>query len=114
MRIDHAPCLSSLGFHKMSYADWGNPGNARIVICAHGLSRNCRDFDLLAQALADRCRVVCPDVVGRGRSDWLTNKDDYGYPQYLADQNALIARVTARLSSARTVGIAGQYRQFVR
>lgn len=95
MRTDHVLCLSSLGFHKMFYTDWGDPASKRVVICAHGLSRNCRDFDFLAQTLSDKCRVVCPDVVGRGRSDWLTNKDDYGYPQYLADQNALMARVTA-------------------
>ena len=65
------------------------------MVCVHGLTRNCRDFDFLAQALAGECRVVCPDVAGRGRSDWLYHKDDYGYPQYMADMNALLARVSA-------------------
>jgi pimeloyl-ACP methyl ester carboxylesterase len=95
MRTDHVFGLSAHGFHKTRYTDWGDPASQRVVICVHGLTRNCRDFDFLARALADECRVVCPDVVGRGRSDWLDHKDDYGYPQYAADMNALIARVTA-------------------
>jgi pimeloyl-ACP methyl ester carboxylesterase len=95
MRTDHLLGLSAHGFHKIFYTDWGDPASQRVVICVHGLTRNCRDFDLLAQALAAECRVVCPDIAGRGRSDWLYNKDDYGYPQYMADMNALIARVTA-------------------
>jgi pimeloyl-ACP methyl ester carboxylesterase len=58
----------------------------------HGLTRNGRDFDALAQALAPSFRVLCPDIVGRGLSDWLPNKQDYGYPLYLSDMTALIAR----------------------
>ena len=87
--------LSNSGFHRLHYTDWGDEAGERVVICAHGLSRNCRDFDFLAAALADHLRVVCPDTAGRGRSAWLANKNDYAYPQYLADVNALIARVTA-------------------
>ena len=95
MKEDFVLCLSGKGFHRMHYTDWGDAANPRVVICAHGLSRNCRDFDTLAQALAPDFRVVCPDVVGRGKSDWLAAKEDYGYPQYLADVTALIARITA-------------------
>ena len=95
MRTESVLCLSRHGFHKMFYTDWGDPASRHVVICVHGLTRNCRDFDFLAQALAGKCRVVCPDVVGRGRSDWLNNKDDYGDPQYMADLNALMSRVTA-------------------
>lgn len=95
MKEDFVSCLSSKGFHRMHYTDWGDAGNPRAVICAHGLSRNCRDFDTLAQALEQDFRVVCPDVSGRGKSDWLAAKEDYGYPQYLADMTALIARITA-------------------
>jgi pimeloyl-ACP methyl ester carboxylesterase len=87
--------LSASGFHRISYTEWGEPRSAHIVICVHGLTRNARDFDTLAQALEPNCRVICPDVVGRGQSDWLERKLDYGYPQYLADMAALIARVTA-------------------
>ena len=66
--------------------------NPRVLVCVHGLTRNGRDFDSLAAALADCYRVLCPDVVGRGRSDWLRDPRHYGYPQYLADMTALIAR----------------------
>jgi len=95
MKSDTVLCLSSKGFHRMHYTDWGDAANPRVVICVHGLTRNGRDFDTLAQALQDDFRVVCPDVAGRGKSDWLYAKEDYGYPQYSADITALIARVTA-------------------
>ena len=95
MNTDHVLCLGPKGFHRMQYSDWGDPGAARVVICVHGLTRNGRDFDFLAQGLLPEFRVVCPDVVGRGKSDWLYAKEDYGYPQYCADMTALIARVTA-------------------
>jgi pimeloyl-ACP methyl ester carboxylesterase len=87
--------LSAKGFHRVHYTEWGDAANPRIVICVHGLTRTGRDFDFLAQALQPDFRVVCPDIVGRGKSGWLYAKEDYGYPQYLADMNALIARVTA-------------------
>ena len=77
----------------MAYTEWGAPDNPRVVVCVHGLTRNGRDFDDLAQALADDFRVVCPDVVGRGRSDWLAVKTDYGFPLYVADMITLIARL---------------------
>lgn len=94
MRQDFVLGLSSKGFHRMHYTEWGDAANPRVVICVHGLTRNGRDFDDLAQALQQDFRVVCPDVAGRGKSDWLYAKEDYGYPQYAADMNALIARVT--------------------
>ncbi len=95
MRDDHFLGLGSKGFHRVHYTDWGDPGAERIVVCVHGLTRNGRDFDDLARALAPDFRVVCPDIAGRGQSDWLYAKEDYGYPQYCADMAALIARVTA-------------------
>ena len=104
MHSDHLLGLSAHGFHRIFYTDWGDPASERVVICVHGLTRNCRDFDVLAQALAADCRVVCPDVAGRGRSDWLYNKDDYSYPQYMADMNALIARVCASPVAAGWLG----------
>ena len=94
--------LSASGFHRISYTEWGDPAAPHLVICVHGLTRNARDFDTLASALEQRCRVVCPDLVGRGRSDWLERKQDYASAQYLADMTALIARVTASADS-RTV-----------
>ncbi len=87
-------CLSPKGFHRMAYTEWGAPEAARVVLCVHGLTRGGRDFDALAAALAGAgCRVVCPDVVGRGSSDWLADPAGYGYPQYLADVTVLLARL---------------------
>lgn len=87
--------LSPGGFHRIAYADWGKHSAAQVVVCVHGLSRNCRDFDYLARDLAHDCRVVCPDVVGRGDSEWLADKSDYSFSTYLSDAAALIARITA-------------------
>lgn len=88
-------CINRENFHRLHYTDWGDPANPRTVICVHGLTRNCRDFDALAAALQERVRVVSISMAGRGLSEWLPNKDDYGYPQYMNDVTALIARITA-------------------
>ncbi len=91
--------LGPHGFHKVAYTEWGNPRARRLVVCVHGLTRNSRDFDELAADLADwGCRVVCMDVVGRGDSDWLEHKEDYGFNLYLSDAAALLARLTAGAS----------------
>lgn len=104
MKSDHVLCLNSKSFHRMHYVEWGDPAAERVVICVHGLSRNGRDFDTLAQALLPEFRVVCPDVAGRGKSDWLPVKEDYGYPQYCADMTNLIARVMARPAPGGILG----------
>ena len=85
-------CLNPQGFHTVAYTEWGAPDRPALV-CVHGMTRNGRDFDMLAAALADSRRIVCPDVAGRGRSGWLPDYRDYRYPQYLADMTALIARL---------------------
>jgi len=96
MKTSGVLCLDSRGFHRMQYYEWGDPANPRVVVCVHGLTRNARDFDFFAEALAPDFRVVCPDVAGRGGSDWLEAKSDYGYAQYASDMATLIARVTER------------------
>lgn len=96
MRQRTVQCLSPAGFHDMAYVEWGEPDNPRLLVCAHGLTRCGRDFDFLAQALADQYRVVCPDVVGRGRSAWLRDKNHYRIPQYCADMVTLLARLDAQ------------------
>lgn len=93
MRQSQVQCLSPVGFHKMAYTEWGDRANPKVLVCVHGLTRCGRDFDFLAQALAHEYRVVCPDVVGRGRSDWLANKSLYGVAQYMADMVTLLARL---------------------
>ena len=85
----------SQGTHRVAYTEWGESDNPQVLICVHGLTRNGRDFDALAAALAADYRVVCPDVVGRGGSDWLADKTEYGYPQYLADMLALVTHLGA-------------------
>jgi pimeloyl-ACP methyl ester carboxylesterase len=95
-RLNHFLALGPHGFHRVAYTEWGNPGGQHLVVCVHGLSRNSRDFDELAASLAEGgCRVACMDVAGRGESDWLAHKQDYGFPLYLSDAAALLARLTA-------------------
>jgi pimeloyl-ACP methyl ester carboxylesterase len=93
MRQHRVQCASPTGLHRMAYLEWGRPDNPRVVVCVHGLTRCARDFDFLARALADRYRVVCPDVAGRGDSDWLADPMAYQVPQYLADMVTLLARL---------------------
>ena len=95
-RLEHVQCLDSRALHRMAYWEWGDPQNPNVLVCVHGLSRQGRDFDTLAQALAGEYRVVLPDVVGRGQSDWLTDPMGYALPAYVADMVSLLARLNAR------------------
>lgn len=92
MRSNHFLALSQKGFHRIAYTEWGDPSNSKVVICAHGLTRNGRDFDWLARTLEKDYRVICPDVAGRGKSEWLADKSDYAYPFYVTQMATLIAR----------------------
>lgn len=90
--------------HRMAYWQWGNPKAAHVVLCAHGLSRQGRDFDVLAshlvKAAQGEIRVICPDVVGRGESDWLKDPMGYQIPTYAADMLALLAQLHAQAAIA--------------
>jgi pimeloyl-ACP methyl ester carboxylesterase len=94
----------------MAYWQWGAADAGHVVVCVHGLSRQGRDFDVLAQALVARSpaplRVVCPDVVGRGRSDWLTDPAGYQLPNYVGDMLQLLGQLHAqsRLTALDWVG----------
>jgi pimeloyl-ACP methyl ester carboxylesterase len=91
--------LSLSGFHEIAYTDWGPEDSPSTVICVHGLTRQGRDFDPLARALAAAGhRVLCPDLAGRGASQWLRNTLDYVFPQYCADMSALISGLEGRIS----------------
>lgn len=94
-RLKQVQCLDAKGLHHMAYWEWGDPSNDRVVVCAHGLTRQGRDFDTLARALSGRYRVVCPDVAGRGKSDWLQDPMGYVVPTYVADMVTLLARLDA-------------------
>ena len=86
-------CLGPHGFHRVVYSDWPGPIGAPVLLCVHGLTRNGRDFDTLAQAMSAHYRVICPDMPGRGRSDYLAVSADYDFKVLLADLAALIARL---------------------
>jgi pimeloyl-ACP methyl ester carboxylesterase len=88
-------CITPSGLHRMAYTEWGDPGNRRVLVCVHGLSRCARDFDTLARAMAGEYRVICPDVPGRGLSGWLKNPMEYQVQTYVADMVTLLARVDA-------------------
>lgn len=77
----------------MAYLEWGSRDNPRVVVCVHGLTRCAHDFDFLARSLAADYRVICPDVAGRGNSEWLANPFEYQVPVYLNDMVTLIARL---------------------
>ncbi|APW42736.1 alpha/beta fold hydrolase [Rhodoferax saidenbachensis] len=93
-KLNYLSCSDSGAGHRMAYWEWGAPDAAHTVVCVHGLSRQGRDFDVLAQALVaqagGKLRVVCPDVVGRGQSDWLADPMGYQVPAYAADMLALL------------------------
>jgi pimeloyl-ACP methyl ester carboxylesterase len=86
----------------MAYWQWGDVANPHVVVCVHGLTRQGRDFDVLARSLSPFARVICPDVVGRGQSDWLQEPQAYQIPHYAADMLALLAQVHAE-SPIRTL-----------
>ena len=92
-QIKMVQCLSPAGLHAMAYKEWGDPRNPRVLVCVHGVTRVSDDFDALASALASDYRVICPDVVGRGRSAWLKDPKYYWVPQYVSDMVTLIARL---------------------
>lgn len=96
MRRRSVQCLGSGGLYDMSYVEWGVADNPRVLVCVHGLTRNARDFDDLARAMLGEYRVVCPDVAGRGHSDWLKLASDYVVPHYVSAMVTLLARLDAQ------------------
>ena len=98
--LNYINCPDANGGHRMAYWQWGQPDSGHVVVCAHGLSRQGRDFDVLAQALCEQAtgdlRVICPDVAGRGESDWLKDPMAYQLPGYAADMLALLQQLQAQ------------------
>lgn len=98
--LEFVTCPDAQGGHRMAYWQWGQPDSGHVVVCVHGLTRQGRDFDVLAQALCKHAastghslRVVCPDVAGRGQSDWLKDPEGYQIPYYAADMLALLQQL---------------------
>ncbi len=86
-------CGGAAGLYHMAYREWGDPQNPHVLVCVHGLTRNSLDFDRLAQALSAKYRVIAPDVVGRGESDFLKNPMAYHTGTYAADMITLLAKL---------------------
>jgi pimeloyl-ACP methyl ester carboxylesterase len=108
-QLEFVDCPHPEGHHRMAYWRWGDAGAAHVVVCVHGLTRQGRDFDRLAQALLlqrpQGLQVICPDVVGRGRSDWLSTPEAYQLPQYAADMLAMLAQVQAGLGAHKPMQV---------
>ena len=99
-RLHHVICPDATHGHRMAYWQWGQSDSVQVVVCVHGLTRQGRDFDVLAQALCAQAsskgiRVICPDMAGRGESDWLKDPAGYQIPFYAADMLALLAQLHA-------------------
>lgn len=103
--LHHLDCQGPAGSHRMGYWQWGAADAPDVVICVHGLTRQGRDFDALASALIERSpapvRVVCPDIAGRGRSDWLADAQHYQVPVYVGDMLQLLAHLQQQAPLAR-------------
>jgi pimeloyl-ACP methyl ester carboxylesterase len=94
--LNRSPGGQPLEQRRMAYLDWpaADPAcSGHVVVCVHGLSRQGRDFDTLAQALQPTARVICPDVAGRGQSDWLADPMTYQVATYVGDMVALLAQL---------------------
>jgi len=102
--LDFVTCPDPQTTHRMAYWSWGESSAPHVVLCVHGLTRQGRDFDLLAQALVAAAkdanlpaiRVICPDVVGRGKSDWLQDPMGYQFAQYAGDMALLIQSLNSQ------------------
>jgi len=103
VRIKSVQCISPEGLHQMGYKEWGASENPNVLVCVHGVTRVSDDFDALASELSAQYRVICPDIVGRGRSGWFRNAQYYQVQQYVSDLVTLIARLdTDRVSYVGT------------
>ena len=90
------PAAKHLTRRRLAWWEWNATGQAHpshVVVCVHGLSRQARDFDVLAQALAPFAKVVCVDVAGRGHSDWLADPMAYQVPTYATDLALLLGHL---------------------
>jgi pimeloyl-ACP methyl ester carboxylesterase len=109
-RLQYQHCTHKDASRRMAYWDWGRADHSHVVVCVHGVSRQGRDFDVLARALigpdGQRCRVVSVDIAGRGYSDWLPDPTQYQVPSYAADMLGLLATLRER-DGAQTIDWVG-------
>jgi pimeloyl-ACP methyl ester carboxylesterase len=104
-QLEWVTCPHPEGQHRMAFWRWGEATARRVVVCVHGLTRQGRDFDRLAQALVaqspEPLQVICPDVAGRGRSEWLSDPAHYQIPQYAGDMLAMLGQIQQQLGADR-------------
>ena len=74
----------------LRYRDYVGRGDRPPVLCIPGLTRNARDFEPVARAFAGEWRVICPDLRGRGQSDYARDPATYTPVHYVADIMALL------------------------
>jgi pimeloyl-ACP methyl ester carboxylesterase len=87
---------------EIHYVEWGSK-DAPPLIMSHGLARTGRDFDDIAAALADTYRIICPDMIGRGLSQWSADPDkEYRLAFYARIAQALVDQLG--FDSVRWVG----------
>lgn len=84
------PFTDENGTVWLAYVDWGVRKRGRVVVCAHGITRQGRDFDSLAQSLSSDFQAILIDVAGRGRSGWLADKTAYTFDTYLRHVHGLM------------------------
>ncbi len=97
------PIISGASTHRLALYEWGNAANAKgTVFCVHGLTRNGRDFDTIASALANNYRVLSLDVAGRGKSQWHNDHTLYNYAEYVSDIGHIVAKL--ELSNLHWIG----------
>ncbi len=105
--IEIGPYWSFLKFqripkHTLSYVEWGKSSNPNIIFCVHGLARNAHDFDHIAEHLSKDYRIIAIDLPGRGKSEWLKNKNHYNYHTYVKDVLLLLKKLS--ITSVNWVG----------
>ena len=98
-QLQFVTCPHPEGEHRMAYWRWGEAQAPHVVLAVHGLTRQGRDFDQVAKALVQagqgNVQVICPDVAGRGKSEWLPESSLYQLPQYAADMLVLLQALHA-------------------
>jgi len=84
------PFTDENGTVWLAFVDWGVRKRGRVVVCAHGITRQGRDFDALARSLSADFQTIQIDVAGRGRSGWLPDKTAYTFETYLRHVHGLM------------------------
>ncbi len=87
---------------EIHYVEWGSKDTPPLILW-HGLARTSRDFDDLAAALAGTYRIICPDTIGRGLSQWSTDPDnEYQFAFYTRIAQELVDQLG--ITQTRWVG----------